>query len=195
MKMYRLFPLILGLVAACAVPDARNAVHRTEVVFDHPEKFTDVKDAYMPTEKGRDAILADIRDFLVYQGDAVIPQGYRLKITFTDIDLAGDFEPWHGPLYEDVRFVKAIYPPAFKFTYAVTDPSGKVVREGSEDIRDLSFQLRVTLDSVDPLRYEKDILGEWVRSKLGDIAKACAPVAGVQGGMHRKRKRFGDSFW
>ena len=36
---------------------------------------------------------------------------------------------------------RMIYPPAFKFTYSVTDPSGKVVRKGSEDIRDLDFQI------------------------------------------------------
>jgi len=172
MKTLRLFSSILGLAAAGELRAADNPAPRTEVVFDHPEKFADVKDSYVPTEKGRDYILATIRDFLVHRADSLLPKGYNLKITFTDIHLAGDFEPWHGVQYDDVRFVRSIYPPEFKFTYTVTDASGKVVREGSEDIRDLTFQWRVTLDSMDPLRYEKDILDEWARSKLRNLAKA-----------------------
>ncbi|HXQ81117.1 MAG TPA: DUF3016 domain-containing protein [Opitutaceae bacterium] len=172
MKTIRLLSSMLGLVAAGALHGGANPASRTEVVFDHPEKFADVKDSYVPTEKGQNFILATIRDFLVHRADSLLPKGYNLKITFTDIHLAGQFEPWHGVQYDDVRFIRDIYPPEFKFTYSVTDPSGKVVREGSEDIRDLAFQWRVTLDSWDPLRYEKDILDEWARSKLRNLAKA-----------------------
>lgn len=171
MKKSRLLSSILGLLAAGALQAAGSPAARTEVIFDHPEKFTDVKDSYIPTDKGRDAILANIRAFLVERTESLVPEGDRLTITFTDIDLAGDFEPWRGAQYDDVRIVKAIYPPAFKFTYSVTDPSGKVVRQGSEDIRDLSFQWRVTIDSSDPLRYEKDILDDWARSKLRGLPK------------------------
>jgi hypothetical protein len=32
--------------------------------------------------------------------------------------------------------------------------------------------MRVTIDLSDPLRYEKDILGDWARSKLKNLAKA-----------------------
>jgi hypothetical protein len=171
MKTLRLLSPILGLVAACALHAGAGPAPRTEVVFDHPEKFTDVKDSSNPSDKGRDAILGNIRSFLLQQTEPLVPEGYKLKITFTDIDLAGDFEPWRGPRFDDVRIVKDIYPPAFKFTYSVTDPSGKVVREGAEDIRDLNFQMRLTIDTSDPLRYEKDILGEWARSKLRGIGK------------------------
>ena len=41
----------------------------------------------------------------------MVPEGDKLTITFTDIDLAGDFEPWRGPQWDEVRIVKAIYPP------------------------------------------------------------------------------------
>ena len=62
--------------------------------------------------------------------------------------------------------MKDIYPPSFKFTYALTDGSGRVLKQGSEDIRDMNFQLRVLIDTSDPLRYEKDILTDWMRSTL-----------------------------
>jgi hypothetical protein len=172
MKTLRLLSSIPGLVAALALHAAGAAAPRTEVIFDHPEKFTDVKDAYVPSDKGRDAILDNIRDFLVHRTEPMVPDGYRLTITFKDIDLAGDFEPWRGARYDDVRIVKAIYPPAFKFSYSVTDQSGRVVREGTEDIRDMNFQSRITINLSDPLRYEKDILDDWARSKLRNISKS-----------------------
>ncbi len=172
MKKLHLLGSILGLVAAGALSAAANPAPRTEVIFDHPEKFTDVKDSYVPSDKGRDAILETLRRYLVHRTDPMIPEGDKLTITFTDIDLAGEYEPWRGAQYDDVRIVKAIYPPAFKFTYSVTDASGKVIREGSENIRDMNFQMRLTIDASDPLRYEKDILDEWARGKLRDLPKS-----------------------
>jgi len=173
MKTLRLLSCILGfgLAGAGALPAARGPAPRTEVIFDHPEKFTDIKDSYTPTDKGQNSVLATIREFLVSRTASLIPEGYKLRITFTDIDLAGDFEPWRGPRLDEVRIVRPIYPPAFKFSYVVTDPSGRVVRQGSENIRDLAFQTRVTVDPSDPLRYEKDILDEWARTKLQGLRK------------------------
>jgi hypothetical protein len=173
MKTIRLFSAALGLLAAGALRASDPATPpRTEVIFVHPENFTDVKDSNTPTDKGRDAILADIRKHLVNRASSLVPEGYHLTITFTDIKLAGDFEPWRGPQWEDVRIVKDIYPPDFKFTYSVTGPSGQVVKSGSEDIRDMDFQMRLTLDTSDRLRYEKQILDDWAQKTLRDFRKA-----------------------
>jgi Protein of unknown function (DUF3016) len=173
MKTIRLFSTVLGLAAASALhaADSPKGAIRTDVIFDHPENFTDVKDSDLPSDKGRDEILSRIRSYLVSRTASLVPEGDRLTITFTDIDLAGDFEPGRGPQWSDVRIIKAIYPPAFKFTYSVTDASGRVVKQGTEDIRDMNFQTRVTLDSSDSLHYEKDILDDWARSTLRDLRK------------------------
>jgi hypothetical protein len=171
MKMLRSICALLGLVLVGALNAAAAPAPKTEVIFDHPEKFTDVKDSYAPSDKGRDAILDTLRSFLVHRTESLIPNGDKLTITFTDIDLAGEYEPWRGAQYDDVRIVKSIYPPAFKFTYSVTEPSGKVIRQGSENIRDMNFQMRLTIDASDPLRYEKDILDEWARTKLAGLPR------------------------
>ncbi len=176
MKTIHLLAIALAGIAAsgCATQGAVKAggPTKTEVVFDHPENFTDVKDSSTPTDRGRDSILSNLRGFLEERADPLLPDGYSLRIVFTDIDLAGDYEPWRGFQWSDVRVVKPIYPPAFKFTYAVTDSSGKVVRQGTEDIRDLDFQIRMAFPQSDPLRFEKDILGDWARSTLRDLRKA-----------------------
>ena len=177
MNPLRLLPVAVVMMAGCALtPDsATKSPPRTTVVFDHPEKFTDVKDAYVPTDDGRDAILKHFREFLVSRCDPLLPEGYALTITFTNIKLAGEYEPWHGSQWINIRVIKAIYPPAFTFTYTVTDPSGRPVKQGSENILDLSFQMRLLspyATSHDPLAYEKDILNDWARVTLRNLAKA-----------------------
>jgi hypothetical protein len=168
---------LLGLLAAGASPVwAAPAAPRAEVIYDHPEKFTDVKDGFMPTEKGTAAILSDLSTYLVAQANTFVPPGFRLTLTFTDIDLAGDFEPWRGARFDDIRIVKDIYPPRFKFTYALTDATGRVVRSGREDITDMFFQNRITLDNLDPLRYEKQILQDWMRRRLRDAKPVAAAL-------------------
>ena len=168
---------LLGLLAAGASPVwAAPAAPRAEVIYDHPEKVTDVKDAFLPTDKGSAAILRDLSTFLVQQADHFVPAGSKLKLTFTDIDLAGDFEPWRGERFDDIRIVKDIYPPHFKFSYTLTDASGRVVRSGREDITDMFFQNRVTLDRLDPLRYEKQILQDWMRRQLHDAKPVAAAL-------------------
>lgn len=167
MKTVLLFAAVLGLGFA-GLPSARAVVEapRVTVTFVHPENFTDVKDSFFPTDKGRDAILKSINDYLVRQGTFYLPKGYRLALTFTDIDLAGDFEPWRGVDFDNIRIVKDIYPPDFKFSYQVTDPAGRIVRQGKEDIRDLAFTMRADIDTQDPLHFEKDILNDWLRNRL-----------------------------
>jgi hypothetical protein len=170
MKTLRLLSVFLGLAAgALYASDSKSATSRINVSFDHPENFTDVKDRALPTDKGRDEILSNIRNFMMDQADRILPAGDSLRITFTDIDLAGDFEPQRGPQWDDVRVVKAIYPPAFNFSYTVTDASGKVLKEGTEHIRDMTFDTRITFDRGDPLHYEKDILDDWMRNTLRNI--------------------------
>ena len=125
----------------------------------------------METDRGVQAILDQIRKFMVYKATPLIPDGYKLTFTFTDIDLAGEFEPWRGPQWDSVRIIKPIYAPAFRFEYSVSDASGRVVKHGGEFIRDMAFQFRPAMDLSDPLRYEKSILEDWLRNHLADLKK------------------------
>jgi hypothetical protein len=177
MKISRLLAALGGLlVAGVGAAHAATTPARAEVIYDHPEKFTDVKDGFMPSDKGSAAILATLRDYLQQQARYFVPEGCLLTLTFTDIDLAGDFEPWRGPAFEDVRIVRDIYPPHFKFHFTLADATGRVVRDGQEDLLDLGFGSRVTLDHQDPLRYEKEILKDWMRRQL----RGALPRATVQ---------------
>jgi hypothetical protein len=175
MKKIAFLSAAVALVAAGALYGAdAPKTPWADVVFDHPEKFTDIKDQQSPTDKGQQAILDQIREFLVLRSKPFVPEGCKLTMTFTDIKLAGQFEPWRGPNWDQVRIVKPIYPPRFIFTWNVTDAAGKVIKQGKEDILDTAFDMRVTIDLSDPLRFEKDILKDWMSGSLGDLKRLVA---------------------
>ena len=88
-------------------------------------------------------------------------------MTFSDIDLAGDFEPWHGAQFDDVRIIKDIYVPRMNFSFKVTDASGTVIKSGERKLVDPAFQFNITpAFRDDPLRYEKAMLDSWFSQEL-----------------------------
>ncbi len=166
MKTLRLFlTAVFGLAAAGAIRAADDAkpAPRAEVIFSHPEKFTDVKDDAIGTEKGRDATLGLIREYLVQQAAYYVPEGEKLTITVTDVDLAGDFEPWRGPNFQDVRIVKDIYPPRIDLAFKLSDAGGKALKEGKRELRNLAFTMDISINRDDPLHFEKTLLDDWLR--------------------------------
>lgn len=168
MKTYpQLLCVLAGLTAAVtgfAAESATKADQQTEVTFSHPEKFADVKDAYLGTEKGRDAVLSQLRDYIVQKAQKYVPAGDKLEVTVTDVDLAGDFEPWRGPEAQDVRIVKDIYPPKIDLEYKLVGPGGKAVMENKRQLRDLAFMMKLSINRDDNLRFEKALIDDWLRN-------------------------------
>ncbi len=140
---------------------------RTEVVFFEPEKFTDVRDSWAGvSERARDATLDELSAYLVKQANFLLAPGQRLKITITDVALAGNFEPWRGPEWSDVRIVRDIYPPDIKLSFQLTDADGHVLKQGDRNLRDLGFMMRLSIDLSDRLRFEKALIEDWVRDEF-----------------------------
>lgn len=166
-------PMLLGVLASLAALTAAVATEapvksdaRVEVTYAAPEKFTDVRDAYTASEMGRTGILNQIRDYLASQADKYVAPGQKLTVTFTDIDLAGDFEPWRGAEGMDVRIVKDIYPPKMDLEFKLTGADGTVIKEGKRQLRDLAFMSKLSINRSDMLRFEKALLDDWLKSDL-----------------------------
>lgn len=173
MKTILLLPL--GLLALnsvfAAAPEERRVIARAEVMFFEPTKFTDVRDTYMG-DAMRTSYLDLLREHLLGQAKYYVPEGHKLSVTVTDIDMAGDFEPWRGPSFSDVRIVKDIYPPRIDLTFRLTDAEGNVVQEGKRELRDLTFMMKITTAfRDDPVRHEKALLDDWLRSDFKQVRK------------------------
>lgn len=156
----------LPLRAADLPPQIVYQTSRIQIDFHDPGKYTDIRDQLQPTAKGEESILRQLADAMESDAKYEVPRGDRLELTFNNIKLAGDFEPWHGPLWDQIRVVRDIYIPFFDFTYRLTDSSGRVVKQGTEHLSDMNFQWLPVINDDDPLRYEKAILDNWMQGHI-----------------------------
>lgn len=167
MKTTRLLMLSsLGLAAVVALRAADEAkpAARTQVIFFEAEGFTDVRDTLMSTERGREAILDQLKTYLQERAKYYVPEGQNLIITITDVDLAGDFEPARSARWQDVRIVKDIYPPRIDLSFKLTAADGTVLKQGEHKLCDLTFLMKLSINTSDPLRHEKALLDDWLRA-------------------------------
>lgn len=154
--------LALGAPLFAAPP----ADSRVEVVFENPDKFADVRESLTSPANSRDYYLELIRQHLQRRAPQHLAEGQKLTVTFTNIDMAGEFEPGRGQ-NSNTRLIKDVYPARMKFSYRVTDASGAVVKEGAQDIIDTGFQMRGNATRRhDTLFHEKALLDEWLRNEF-----------------------------
>jgi Protein of unknown function (DUF3016) len=167
-RLYHFPAAVLLLLAGCAAAGAVDeSASRVSVTFIEPEKFTDARCAEMdPRSTG---ILGELQKFIIATGAPYVPENMKLSIRVTDINLVGDFELFRGPQADQVRITKGLYPPRIMLEFAVIDGTAAVVRSGKHDLTDLNYQLRNVYPREDYLRYEKDILRDWLRAEFGDL--------------------------
>ena len=161
--------LAVAAVAGVRAADAK-AAPRTEVIFSHPEKFSDASDGPRGTDLRRDVNLGEIRDYLVDRAQRFVPAGDKLTVTITDVDLAGEVEPWHARA-QDVRIIRDTYPPRIDLEFRLTDASGAVVKEGKRHLTDLNYTMNLNPFPNDPRVYEKRLIDDWLHNEFRKIQK------------------------
>ena len=163
---------LLGLAAVVGVQAANpKAASRAEVSFTDPEKFTDAADGQRGSSFGLESNLEELKTHLMDRANLHVPEGQKLVVTITDVDLAGEIEPWRSPQMQDVRIIKEIYTPKIDLSYKLLDASGAVVKEGTRQLRDLTFTMNINPNRNDRRVYEKALLDDWLRSEFGRVKK------------------------
>lgn len=159
--------LALPLAGWVTSASARESgAQKLTVNFPNWQHYTDIRDQDSPTDQGEMENLNHLKRYLERDAASDVPDGDHLTITFSDIKLAGDFEPQRGGDWDEVRFIKSIWPPRFNFTWELTDSSGRVIRQGSEHIVALDFKDTIVPDASDSLGYEDAILRNWMDEKI-----------------------------
>lgn len=145
--------------------ESRTSTPRTEVIFGDADSYTD----YRLSDSGdwyRDAVFTAVRSYLVRQTDQLLPDGYNLRITIKNIDLGHRASR---------RIPSSSGAPAFEFTYLVTDTSGQMVRQGTENLRNYTdfgnyrFSVETTDLATEIIQEEKPMLKCWAVTRLGDL--------------------------
>lgn len=163
-----LLSLLTGLLlAGCTTPARQTGVTPADVTvdFQNPDDFRDARDS-LGGSTDQNA-LAALRAFLQEKAPAKLQAGQKLRVLFTDIDLAGDFPASGGGRYDRVRVIRSVFIPRQEFTFTVTDSSGQVVKEGKRTLTDLNFQASgLRIGSDQPYFYDKVLLEDWLRKEF-----------------------------
>ena len=176
-----LFALCLGLAPAMAgatsprlvidpsLPRALEGPGSVQVAWNDPTEFSEIRLSGNRSEAARGTWVIDLASHLAERANAHLADGQTLSLTLTDIDLAGDYEPWHGPQMRDVRMLRDIYPPRIRLDFTLRDASGQVIAEGNRELRDLGYLhgLRIPTNNNDSLRYEKKLIDRWLVQEFG----------------------------
>lgn len=154
----KLLTLVASLVAALAAPGAHAGV--VEVVFDQPDRYTDAG-------RGTDAeaVRQALARHLQKLGRDGLPAAQTLRITVTDIDLAGDARP-RGRWGQDLRVMTGRTDwPAIALRYTLSE-GARELTSGTERLVDMAYMDRLPAPPA-PYVYEERLLTRWFTQRFG----------------------------
>lgn len=154
-----------ALCGALMLVGSGTAAAEVTVSFVGAEHYRDANLYNGRGEAGRTPALHEIEQTLDRLGQRYLRLGQTLSIEVLDIDLAGEFEPWH-PLAHDVRIMRDITWPRIKLRYRLTE-NGQPTRAGEEDVTDQTYLMRAAFHRTgEVMPYEKAMLESWFRQRF-----------------------------
>ena len=159
------------LVAAMGLAGFASADQsRVTVNWAPADQLSEVKQN--PMERGQMRTKdweAALSTYLQKRADKQLAPGQRLDVTFEDIKLAGDYEPWHSPQAQDIRFMKDIYPPRATLTLQA-DRRRRPHDQGrnQQAARHGLLERGTPTTETDPLRFDKRMLDDWLSKEFRD---------------------------
>lgn len=153
-----------------AAPDAPRELAGegpVTVAWSDPAQFSELRFSANPSEAARGDWVAELARHLRQRATQRLAPGERLHIVITDIQRAGNFEPWRGVDYHDTRIVRDLYPPRIALRFERRGADGAVVASGERALSDPGYLDRTGLaTNTDPLRHEKALLDRWLAQEL-----------------------------
>lgn len=150
--------LRLLVAAALLAPLAASAA--VEVAYTDPMEFRDLRLSWMRTQSDAKNLADQLAKHLQAAAEKRIPEANRLRVTLTDVDMAGEFRP-ELVRSRDLRVVQDLYPPRLELEFTYTGPDGREIAGGKRSLRDPMF-LQRSYRSTDLLIYEKNMLDDWL---------------------------------
>lgn len=149
---------VAGLLAVLAAGPAQ-AAGEAEVQYQQPERYTDAGFGIAERERTQ-ALLTRQLERLAQR----LPDGQRLKVTFTDIDLAGEVDAFSPHRLRVMGQLPDA--PRLALRFELTQ-DGQVVARGEERLSDMAYLVRRSgLDSREALPYEMRLLSEWFEQRF-----------------------------
>ncbi len=168
--------MLAGVLSACATdtsPEAtaqRTAATRIDDVVRGPVTvhFADPSQYNSAYDFGRDGGAAQ-KTWLPQLGQHIadkvgvkLTAGQQVEVSITNVERAGRNEPWRAGPAGDVRIVRDVYPPRVDLQFTLRAADGQVLSEGKRQLRDNTFMTNLDFYPGDPLRFEKQLVDDWV---------------------------------
>ena len=157
---------LLAFAAALASLAEAAADPPVQVTFTDLAKFTDLRVSIATTDSDRAGLAGELKLHIERYAPPRLPQGARLAVTITDVDMAGEYPPITGSMSRDVRVIKDVYPPRIDLDFRLLRADGSVEREGHRELRDAGFLWGTSQLSRDRLAYEKALLDAWLQREF-----------------------------
>ncbi len=155
--------LVLSALILTSLPATAAEV---KVIWQEPDEYTDIREGFAYTRSGfQKHVFTMFEKFLIHRA-AKLPEGQTLKMTVTDLDLAGEtrFN------FDEIRIIKPHYIPRIKFNYLLLDKSGKELISGEEELKNMSMSTHyLTKPSEEQFKYEFHMLNDWFKKTFPEV--------------------------
>ena len=152
---------LAGICAGLLFIGAASQAGTVNVVFVHPENFTDIRDA----DNDAGTNLKVLADYFQWLGQKYLPPEKSVNIEVLNIDLAGRLIPTFR--WGTVRVVgKPVDWPQVKLRYKV-ETHGQLVADAEETVSDMGYDTHLDgYSHGEPLAIEKQMLRTWFRNRF-----------------------------
>jgi hypothetical protein len=154
-------------LAKTAPAEGEKAEATISLTFVSPEKFRDLGQ----WDKERAMALRELGRNMRQIAATHLRGDVTLDLRVKDVDLAGDFEWWHGARAKDVRYFRDVYPPRMEVAFTLRDRGGRVLDQGETRLTNPNYLSETFMRQSDPLRYDKALFRDWVRQEFAGFRK------------------------
>ncbi len=163
------FGICVAVSTLAYAAEKKATDNRVTVTYAEPEKFTDFNSSGFgsATESDLKYLTEYFADHIEEVAKRYLTAGEHLEVAFSDIDLAGRFEPEHGPNLQNVRIFRDITFPRMKFTFRLLGSDGQVLAEGERKLINMNYNMDIRPPMGDTeFRHDKALLTDWLRSEF-----------------------------
>ena len=159
------------LLSSCATQGERNNAPQIQISYENAEQFSDFKQDWTVRERDQRLLKDQLQRELGRVAGRLLDEGQQLDLHFTDINMAGEILPSTDARTDEIRVVKAVYPPSLEFDYRLLGADGSTLDSGSEVLRDNVTDLAMTRirNRQVPLSYEVAMMERWLIRKLDNL--------------------------
>jgi hypothetical protein len=149
------------------LPRSLPAQGPVDVQWTDPAQFSEVRLSSNRREARRGTWVRDLAEYLRKRAADKLPQGDHLEVTITNIERAGDYEPWRSAQTDSIRYMSDIYPPRIDLDFKLVGADGGARAQGSRKLSDAAYLMgSPRVGDSDPLRYEKRLIDDWLRREF-----------------------------